>query len=59
MSRSPLAEDEWRERSYAERYRPPSSVLLPAGLVAAGVLGFLAWYYFGPDLRRYLKIQRM
>jgi hypothetical protein len=29
-----------------------------AGLVAAG-LGALAWYYFGPDLRRYWKIKSM
>jgi hypothetical protein len=31
---------------------------LIAGLVAAG-LGAWALYYFGPDLRRYLKIERM
>jgi hypothetical protein len=59
MSRPRWEEDEWRRRSYPERYRPPASGLLTAGLVAAGVLGALAWYYFGPDLRRYLKIQRM
>lgn len=35
-----------------------SSGLLAAGLVAAG-LGVLAWYYLGPDVRRYLKIRRM
>ena len=32
--------------------------LLVAGLVAVGV-GVLAWYYLGPDLRRYLKIHNM
>jgi hypothetical protein len=29
-----------------------------AGLAAVG-LGGLAWYYLGPDLRRYLKIRHM
>ncbi len=36
----------------------PSWGLLTAGLVAVG-LGVAAWYYFGPDIRRYLKIERM
>ena len=60
-SLSRLAEDEWRGRPPAERYRreAPSSGLLLAGLVAAGVLGALAWYYLGPDLRRYMKIRNM
>jgi hypothetical protein len=31
---------------------------LVTGLIAAGV-GALAWYYLGPDLRRYLKIRSM
>ena len=31
---------------------------LIAGLAVAG-LGALAWYYLGPDLKRYLKIERM
>ncbi len=31
---------------------------LAAGLIAAG-LGALAFYYLGPDLRRYLKIKSM
>ncbi len=35
-----------------------SSGLLLAGLVAAG-LGALAWYYLGPDIRRYMKIRDM
>ncbi len=57
---SRLAEDEWRGRWPAERrYERSSSGLLVAGLVAAGVLGTLAWYYLGPDLRRYLKIRNM
>jgi hypothetical protein len=29
-----------------------------AGLVVLG-LGALAWYYLGPDVRRYLKIHSM
>jgi hypothetical protein len=32
--------------------------LLIGGLVAAG-LGVLAWYYFGPDLVRYMKIRNI
>jgi hypothetical protein len=28
------------------------------GLVVVG-LGVMAWYYLGPDLRRYLKIEQM
>jgi hypothetical protein len=32
--------------------------LLLAGLAALGV-GVLAWYYFAPDLRRYMKIRNM
>ena len=27
--------------------------------IAALGLGALAWYYFGPDLRRYLKLRNM
>jgi hypothetical protein len=30
-----------------------------AGLAAAVGLGVFAWYTFGPDLRRYLKIRSM
>ncbi len=54
--------EEWRERprylerSYSERL--PGGWLL-AGLITAGVLGGLAWYYLGPDLRRYIKIRNM
>jgi hypothetical protein len=32
--------------------------LLTTGIVLLG-LGALAWYYLGPDLRRYLKIKSM
>jgi hypothetical protein len=31
---------------------------LIAGVVAVGI-GFLAWHYLGPDLRRYMKIHNM
>jgi hypothetical protein len=60
LARSPG--DEWRGRSalvgrrYSEGLSPG---LLFAGLATAGVLGALAWYYLGPDLRRYLKIRNM
>jgi hypothetical protein len=47
--------------SYAQTMPSPRSSpsWLGVGLVAAGVLGALAWYYLGPDLRRYLKIRNM
>jgi hypothetical protein len=32
--------------------------LIVTGLVVLGV-GMMAWNYLGPDLRRYLKIERM
>jgi hypothetical protein len=32
--------------------------MVAAGLVAVG-LGLWAWYYLGPDLRRYMKIKAM
>ncbi len=36
---------------------------LPSGLLLTGLavlgLGALAWYFLGPDLRRYLKIHNM
>jgi hypothetical protein len=44
-----------------ERSRPGgllSNPWLIGGLAAVG-LGALAWYYLGPDLRRYLKIRSM
>jgi hypothetical protein len=54
-------QDDWPDRSdLVRRSRSSASVLgLPlAGLAAVG-LGALAWYYLGPDLRRYLKIRSM
>jgi len=54
-------DDEWQGRYAAERRAGsagPTLGLPLAGLVAVG-LGALAWYYLGPDLRRYLKIRSM
>lgn len=54
--------DEWRGRSALAEPRHsggPSTGLILGGLVTAGVLGALAWYYLGPDLKRYLKIRNM
>jgi hypothetical protein len=51
---------EWRARYADENGRRSSglSPLLVGGLAVAG-LGALAWYYLGPDLRRYLKLRDM
>ena len=38
--------------------RQPSAGLIIAGAVVVG-LGFLAWTYLGPDLKRYMKIHSM
>jgi hypothetical protein len=52
----------WRRSSVAEREHErdggPPLGLIVAGVVAIG-LGYMAWSYLGPDLRRYLKIQNM
>ena len=50
--------EERRERSLREREGVGRPGLLLAGLAAFG-LGALAWYYFGPELRRYIKVARM
>jgi hypothetical protein len=58
-SRSPG--NAWEGRSdLTERsgYGGRSSDWLLAALIIGG-LGALAWYYLGPDLRRYLKIRSM
>jgi hypothetical protein len=55
------AGDDWRRQYTPDRHaRSPDTVIgLPlAGLVAVGI-GALAWYYLGPDLRRYMKIRSM
>jgi hypothetical protein len=53
--------EEWRER-VAPAVRPATGGL-SAGWVIGGVavlaLGYLAWQHFGPDLRRYIKMERM
>lgn len=50
--------EEKSSRGLLERGRPQGSGMMLAGLAALG-LGALAWYYFGPDVRRYLKIRNM
>jgi hypothetical protein len=42
---------------YMQALRPGPGLFVPA-MVALG-LGALAWYYLGPDLRRYMKIRSM
>jgi hypothetical protein len=57
----PAMNDEWDESRLTTRRSEftGSSLALPvAALVALG-LGALAWYYLGPDLRRYLKLRSM
>jgi hypothetical protein len=50
---------DWRRPLSKRAERPdPSTKLLIAGVVVVG-LGWLAWSYLGPDLRRYLKIHSM
>jgi hypothetical protein len=59
MTESP--EYDWQERRDMDRRRSSGGIStgwLVAGLAVVG-LGALAWYYLGPDLRRYLKIRSM
>lgn len=66
MPTSQTAAQQWGERREwprdMHRYRSNHSGM-PAGLMIAGLaalgLGALAAYYLGPDLIRYLKIERM
>lgn len=44
------------ERAYPARQGGPD--VFRVGMAAVG-LGALAWYYFGPDVVRYLKIREM
>ncbi len=57
----PATADDWTGRSALERRRSPAG--LSPGVIIAGVavigLGWLAWSYLGPDLKRYLKIHSM
>lgn len=50
-----LTGDRWRRRSVLD---DRAVSLLVTGAVVVG-LGYLAWSYFGPDLRRYMKIHSM
>ena len=53
--------DGWSVRHLFEKREEshlPSRTLLLTGLVVVGI-GALAWYYLGPDLRRYMKIHSM
>jgi hypothetical protein len=61
----PWHDDERREREALARWRRsrdhqggPSWGFLLSTMAVAG-LGLLAWYKFGSDLKRYLKISRM
>jgi hypothetical protein len=60
MREASPADIDWRRRSeFAERgFGGVGPGLLFAGLAVAA-LGAMAWYYLGPDLRRYLKIKSM
>jgi hypothetical protein len=55
----PTVREHW-QNPLARRDEPrlPPTKLVVAGAVVLG-LGVLAWYYLGPDVRRYLKIQKM
>lgn len=55
------AADDLRERTGLAR-RADRGGLSPAVLITAGLaigLGYLAWTYLGPDLKRYMKIHNM
>ena len=53
-------EERYEDFELVELERPSRGISgwLIAGLAVAG-LGALAWYYLGPDLRRYLKMRNM
>jgi hypothetical protein len=53
--------EKWGQRSQIRGRDGSSTTLSPqllTGLALVG-LGAFAWYYFGPDLRRYMKIESM
>jgi hypothetical protein len=55
----PKSIERWKDRALGHREEPdPTVKLLIAGAVVAG-LSYLAWTYFGPDLKRYLKVHSM
>jgi hypothetical protein len=47
-----------RRLTPARRHQGDNSGMLLAGLAVVG-LGALAWYYLGPDLMRYIRIETM
>jgi hypothetical protein len=53
--------EDWEGRYYPVERRRGGG--LPSGLVIGGLLalglGAMAWYYLGPDFRRYMKIKSM
>ncbi len=56
-----MSGDDWRERTGLAR-RSDRGGLSPSVLITGAVilgLGYLAWTYLGPDLKRYMKIQNM
>jgi hypothetical protein len=56
-----MSADDWRERTGLAR-RTERGGLSPAVLIAGAAvigLGYLAWTYLGPDLKRYMKIHNM
>jgi hypothetical protein len=59
---APRQGEEWRAGypppGRSRDYGGPPLGLVVTGLVVVG-LGVMAWYYLGPDLRRYLKIEQM
>jgi len=60
-SLSRLTGDGWGRRSSLstrESSQAPPVGWLVAGVVVVG-LGYFAWTYLGPDLKRYLKIHSM
>jgi hypothetical protein len=59
-ARLPERLEDWGRRTLGKRRarEVPSTQLLVAGIVVIG-LGYLAWSYLGPDLRRYIKILNM
>jgi hypothetical protein len=54
----PSYERGWGSYLPSMSYPRRTNGFLLAGLLAVGV-GALAWYYLGPDLRRYMKIRSM
>jgi uncharacterized protein DUF6893 len=58
LSRRRGRHEEEYDLAEREHSRGRVSGWLIAGLVVAG-LGALAFYYLGPDLRRYIKIEKM